>query len=85
MYLQKEERVAAGEFIAGGLWQAMRRAVRERAPAHSEAGESTETASQRAFERKGYERCLEDIEKLSREEAPATGGPIPETLLDARD
>lgn len=85
MFLTKEERPPAGEFIAGGLWQAMKRALDARKPGHSEAGESTETASQRAFERKGYERCLEDIEKLSREEPPVTGGPIPETLLDPKD
>lgn len=85
MFLSKEERIPAGEFVAGGLWQAMKRVLSERAPAHSDAGESTETAAQQAFERKGYERCLGDIEKISREEPPTDDGPIPKSLLDEKD
>ena len=85
MHLQEKERVAAGEFVAGGLWMAMKNALLQRCPAHSDAGESTETASQRAFERKGYERCLEDIAKVAREEPPVDTPLIPASLGDPRD
>lgn len=85
MYLTKDERQPAAEFISGGLWQAMKRALQARMPGYSDAGDTAETAAHRAFERKGYEKCLSDMEVLSREASPEEEVIMPPSLLDPRD
>lgn len=85
MYLEKEQRLALNEFIAGGIWQAAERALLARRSSFADAEASAESAAHRAFERKGYEKCLEDFRALAVESPPTEEGAIPITLTDPRD
>lgn len=85
MYLDKDQRKNCADFLGGGLWPHMEKALRERLPTYSDSNDAAETAAHRAFERKGYEKCMEDIRKLATEVPSDLASLIPETLNDPRD
>lgn len=85
MYLEKEQRVALGEFLAGGLWQSVKQALEQRRPPFGEASDSPSTAAHLGFERKGFEACVEAIQKLAVESAPTQAELFPPSLGDTRD
>ncbi len=85
MFLAKENLKDAAMFTNGGLWADFKRALYERRPPAPISSDSPSTAAQQFFLRQGFEKAIEEIEKLPRELDPVATPPFSPAILDTRD
>lgn len=76
-FLQKDNLGPAGNFVNNALWHDFKRCLMERRPAAAETSDDPSTAASKGHVRNGWEKCIEEIEKL-----PFDLPPVPENPLD---
>jgi len=63
-YIQKENINAAANFVGGPLWADFKRCLLQRKPESPAIGDEPNTAAAKGHQRTGFEKCIEEMERL---------------------
>lgn len=76
MYLQPSNQKAAGDFLNGPLWQDFKRCMLARRPPEADVKDDVHVAAAKGHKRAGFEKAIEEIEKLPFEYAKDQSNPF---------
>jgi hypothetical protein len=65
IYLLPHNRKGAGEFLNSPLWSDLKKCLLARRPLAADAGDETHVAAAKGHQRNGYEKCIDEMEKLA--------------------
>lgn len=85
MYLRPDSLKAAAEFLNSPLWADIKDCLRARKPEKPGATDASHVAAHRAFQRVGFEECIEEIENLPFDIEEIRRDPLDRPALDPRD
>jgi len=85
MYLKESNAGAAFDFISGPIWADIKRCLALRAPALPDRGDKLRAMAAAGFERKGYESCIAEIEKLVSDTPEAPTDPFDRPAMNPAD
>lgn len=76
MYLIPTNQKAAGDFLNGTLWADFKRCLMARRPLEADVNDDVHIAAAKGHKRAGYEKAIEELEKLPFEFKPTPADPF---------